>query len=102
MSRDDAVLLVSRAIAVIQLICAFVDASYLPERFVSLHHYSIAGLLSLGDTYFANLDRVEIGFHLGRIAGYFFASWIFWNCGPRISRILLPSRKEEGTARQAE
>jgi hypothetical protein len=100
MSRDDAVLLVSRAIAVMQFITAFLEVTYLPERLTSLRHYSAIGSISPGSTYFENLDRVEIGFLFGRIACLLLTSWLFWSCGPRIGRLLLPPKKTDTVSNQ--
>ena len=47
MSREEAVLLMSRALACIQGITALLEAAYLPERFMTLHHY--AQRLQIGD-----------------------------------------------------
>jgi hypothetical protein len=75
------------------------DASYLPERFVALHHYVQEGLTASSATavdlanYYASLERIEIGFFFGRIAFLMVMALAFWNCGPRIARLLLPDAK---------
>ena len=94
MNREDVVLLVSRALACIQAISALFDLTYLPERLLWLHHY--VQLSSSGSSSAANLipiERVEVALYFGRIAILVFLTFVFWNCGPRIARFLLPERK---------
>jgi hypothetical protein len=99
MSRKEAILLVSRALAVIQFVTAMLDVTYLPEWFVSFaHHSARASLMSTidYDSYLTNLDRVHLVFLLLRIAGEAIFAIVLWNCGPWVESHLLP--KSEGTA----
>jgi hypothetical protein len=107
MNRDEVVLLVSRALACIQAITAILDASYMPERFMSLHHYvqeaQLAASVRNSSTfeltaYYVSLDRTEIAFFFGRIAFLLLMALLFWNCGPRIARFLLLERKTSPAA----
>ena len=104
MTREDGVLLVSRALACIEAIYALTDASYLPERFVALHHYVQEALAASHTTtfeiatYYVSLERVEIGLFFGRIAFLLLMALLFWNCGPRIARFLLPERENSSPA----
>jgi hypothetical protein len=104
MTREEAVRLVSRALACIEAISAVAEASFLPERFVTLHHYiqealvaKSAGAVDLAN-YYASLERVEIGFFFGRIAFFLLTALLFWNCGPRIGRFFLQDRKSPSPA----
>lgn len=81
--------MVSRALACIQAVTALLEASYLPERLVSLHHYH----LQLRSEYLTSYEQVQIAFYFGRIAFLLFLTFVFWNCGPRIAHFLLPERK---------
>lgn len=93
MSRKEAVLLVSRALAVIQLITAFLEITTLPYRLISLHHYTDRinrSVATEGDFYFKSHDHVEIAFMFARIAGLMLFAFLFWKCGPWIESILLP------------
>ena len=95
MSRREAVLLVSRTLAVIQLISAFLEITTLPDRLVSLHHYSdriSRGVATAGDLYLKSYDQIEIAFIFCRIAGLLFFAFVFWNCAPWVERILLPKQ----------
>ena len=102
MTREETVLLVGRAVACMQGMYAVVDATYLPERFMALHHYLQRLQMALAakdpgafdlETYYVSLERVEIAFFFGRIALLLLMALFFWNCGPRIARLLLPERK---------
>jgi hypothetical protein len=100
MTREEVVRLVSRAIAAIQFIYALVDITYLPERMLAVHHYGSVDP-RLGLPFIGLLDRVEISSLLFRIAGLLSVAWIFWNCGPWISRMLLPD-PQAGAGRAAQ
>jgi hypothetical protein len=96
MSRKEAVLLVSRGLAMIQLISAFIEITTLPHRLVSLHHYTSrigASTATQSDYYFRSYDQVDIAFLFARIAGLLLFAFLFWNCGPWVERILLPERE---------
>ena len=101
MSRKEAVLLVSRALTMIQLISAFLEITTLPGRLVSLNHYTSrinASEALQSDYYFKNCDEVGIAFIWARIAVLLVCGFLFWNCGAWIERILLPTREEPGPA----
>jgi len=60
-SKDEVVLLVSRAIAILQFITAMLEIAYLPERLLSLHHYQNRGsLLATGPDYLTTLYSTEV------------------------------------------
>ena len=93
MSRKEAVLLVSRGLAMIQLITAFLEITTLPGRLMSLHHYTSlisASAATQSDYYFKSYDQVGIAFMFARIAGLLLFAFVFWNCRPWIERILMP------------
>jgi hypothetical protein len=102
MNREEAILLVSRALSCMQGTTALLEVAYSPERFMTLHHYvqRLQMALTAGDTatvnlesYYVSGERVEIAFFFGRIAFLLLLGFLFWNCGPRIARFLLPERK---------
>jgi len=93
-SKDQVVLLVSRAIAAIQCIWAIEEISYLPERFVSLHHYS-RGSSWLAPSYVSSLYSLELSMLCFRIALLLVFTWVFWQCGPRLRRLLLQDQKND-------
>ena|SRR5271157_1709523 len=98
MSRKEAILLVSRALAMIQLICAFMELTYIPVRFISLLHHTnrISVLGSSGyDDFWSGYHRVDIAFLLARIIIYSVFAFLFWNCGPWIERVLLPKCEDQ-------
>jgi hypothetical protein len=94
MTRTETIQLVSRALACIQFIEALLDASYLPPYFVRLHGY--VQLAHSGDSSAArmvSLGQLEIGLYFARIAFLLLITAIFWNCGPWISRCLMPETR---------
>jgi hypothetical protein len=96
MSRKEAVLLVSRALAILQLIFALMELTYLPIRLISLNHHTtrVDVLGPSGyDDFWNGYYRVDIGFMFARIVIYLVFAFVFWNCGPWIERVLLPKRE---------
>ena len=95
MSRKEAVLLVSRALAVLQLIYALMELTNLPIRLMSLHHHTTSRVSVLApsgyDDFWSGYYRVDIAFLVARIMIYLVFAFVFWNCGPWIERLLLPN-----------
>lgn len=91
LSRNEIVLLVSRALAVMYAISALLDVTYVPEYLISLHHYSGVA----GTSYLESIHRVYVGAMLFRIVGLSMLAWLFWGCGPWIARILFPVRETQ-------
>lgn len=92
MSKDEVVLLVSRAIASIQCISAMLEITYLPERLMSLHPYRGSNSW-LGPSYLTSIQSLELSMLCFRIAGLLILAWLFWTCVPWISRPLLPDKE---------
>ena len=85
MSRKEIVLLVSRALAVMQAAYALVDVTYVPAYLFSANHYAPdAG-------YLGTIHRIELAAMLFRIVGLAVLSWLFWRCGPWVAGLLLPT-----------
>jgi hypothetical protein len=100
-SRREIVLLVSRSIALLQIIAAVVDGiSSLPTQAFLLYRQStmLAALPSInrmpGPVFgVAPLLGMELLTALLRIGLLLFAATLFWNCGPAIERMLSPTRE---------
>jgi hypothetical protein len=98
MTRKEAVLLVSRALAIIQLISAIIESSYLPDRFISLYHYTVrinGASVSQPDNYLRSYYQLIIAFIFMRIALLLVFAFLLWNCRPWIERILLPKCEDQ-------
>jgi hypothetical protein len=96
MSKKEVVLLVSRALAVIQFVTALLEITYLPERLLSLHHHeSLLASAGISDVemYFRSYDQLLIGLLFARIACLLVLALVFWNCSPWFERLLLPKRE---------
>ena len=95
-----AVVLISRSLATIQIISAFLEISALPERLISLRHHTdqVSVLIpsAVGDLW-RHYYQPSILSILARVAGLLLLTVVFWNCGPWIERALLP--KPEGKGR---
>ena len=100
MTRNEAVHLVSRLFALIQFASAALEASYLPERLMSLHHYTnrVGNLgFPLPDSYLGSYYNVTVALLIARIGGLLALGVIFWNCGPRVERIFLLKSNDDQT-----
>jgi hypothetical protein len=93
-SRREIVLLVSRAIAILQFIEALIFSFFsLPPAILSIR-------LFIQRQQFSQSPQLD-SFHetallvFVRIAVQFFIAWLFWNCGPFIERLLLPATKDD-------
>jgi len=92
MSRREAIVLVSRALACIQLITALLDATYLPERVLAFLHYAnLPEATTNSQHYFRVIDTLSVFTLIVRIGILLVTFLIFWNCGAWIERTLLPS-----------
>jgi len=96
-SRREIVLLVSRAIAILQLIEALMYSFFsLPPAILSFRALVLRE--HFPNSFRPQLDTVqdtEILLMLGRIAVQLLIAWLFWNCGPSIERLLSPKTKED-------
>jgi hypothetical protein len=90
MSRKEAVLLVSRAFAAMQLATALLEMGYLPERFWSMHHHTAVSVLSVSaaDSYWNAYYRINILFLIARILGLLTLTVLFWRCGSWVERVV--------------
>lgn len=95
MSRKEVVLLVSRAFAGIQLVTALIEATYLPERLFSLHHFAnVRSVLTKLDVdYYATYDRIGVVWLIARIVGLLILAVVFWRCGSWVERVVLPRQE---------
>jgi len=86
MSKREAVLMVSRAIA-FYLFCWTLDAlTYLPGRLALIHHWT--------SDYWHSYDMLSLEFTVLRVVALFGAAMLFYECGPRIEAFLLPANKQ--------
>ena len=96
MSKKEAVLLVSRTLAIIQLVTAFIDITYLPVYIMDIRHHSgnVSVLMtSPSNDFWLSYYRVDIALLVLRIAALLLLATALWSCGPWIERVLLPNRE---------
>jgi hypothetical protein len=95
MSRKDAVVLASRALALLLVLWALTDVSYLPEYVHSLIHHSNQESVLTPHGYWFYYYLVRLASLLVRIVGYSIAArWLFKG-GPRVEELFLPSAPEQ-------
>jgi len=93
MSRREIVLLVSRAIAILQLIAALLDAFlYLPQQaFYLSRELHAQSAFPQAHIHLSPVMWISVIGTLARIVALLLIAALFWNCGPTIERMLLPS-----------
>jgi hypothetical protein len=99
MSRKDAVVLASRALAVLFVVWALGEASYLPERLHSLLHYVDE---ETGPATFIDYRRhyylISLGFLLVRVVGFsLMARWLYKG-GTDVEELLSGATPQETSA----
>jgi hypothetical protein len=99
MSREDAIVLVSRALAVLLTLWVLVDVSYLPADLLAFRHYVDHEITSSGGAeywlYWRHHYLMELSFLVTRIVGLsLMARWLFKG-SPEVASMLLPNAAEQ-------
>jgi len=90
MTRREIVVLVSRALAVIQLMTALIEITYLPDHLMNLIHHMIPLQTPYFGDYWSRYYMEALLALVARIAILLLAALTFWKCGPKIEQLLLP------------
>jgi hypothetical protein len=96
MSREDFVVLASRTLAVLMMVWALTDLSYLPGSIYAFAHYASVELSSASSTqYYRHANLISLGFLLVRIVGCsLLARWLFKGSS-EVFELLLPTTVQE-------
>jgi len=96
MSKEDAVVLAARTLAVLLMVWAFSEASHLPGSIYTFIHYRQVELSSPSVTqYYRHSDLISLSFMITRIIGFsLLARWLYQG-GPEVAEVLLPTIAEE-------
>jgi hypothetical protein len=99
MSKNDAVLLVSRTLVLYLILWVLTDLTYLPGLLFSfIHYWRQAPPLSANNTYYRELDLIGLVFHLTKIIGLsILAGWLYRG-GASVGALLLPSALQPNPA----
>ena len=99
MSKKDAVLLASRALALLLTVWALSDVSSMPEQVHSfLHYLRQEPTSSPGVDYLRHYYLIRLCFLVTRIVGFsLMARWLFKG-GPEVEELFLPSQPDENAA----
>jgi len=95
MSREDAIVLASRTLALFLTVWVLSDLCYVPERVYSFLRYSLQGsALSPGSDYWYHSYAISLGILIVRIVGLSLtARWLFKG-GPSVTKLFLPSDQD--------
>jgi len=84
MTKKELVLLASRAFALLLIVWAAVDVTYLPERLFALVHYLGRRSVLLQHDYLNSYYLLVTALSAFRIMVLSVAASVFWKCGPWI------------------
>jgi len=95
MSTKQPALLVSRVLALLMIIWALYEITYVPERLFALFHYREARSALATHDYLSSYYLIVTSFLLLRIVGYLVGAVFFWKCGPRVEALLSIQQHDE-------
>jgi hypothetical protein len=96
MSRKDALVLASRALAVVFAVWALGEASYLPEFLHSFRHYiNQEPSSSTAVQYWRHYYLIRTGFLVTRMIGYFLMARWLYKGGPEVDELLSGATPQE-------
>jgi hypothetical protein len=101
MSKREIVVMVSRALAVIQIVTTLLEVTYLPQELLSLFHHIFPLQTPVFGDYLSRYYMEVVLALIVRIAICSFAAILLWKCGPDIERWLLPSKTESSELNSA-
>jgi hypothetical protein len=91
MSRKEIVVLASRAVAFIEAMSALLYLTELPAEVTEFLHYFALRSVSPTSAYLSRYYAEATLSIVLRIAITAFAALLFWECGPKIEKFLLPA-----------
>jgi hypothetical protein len=89
MQRKELVLLASRAFALLLIMWALVECSYLPERLFALSRHISERSVMVSHDYWSRYYWIVTSFLALRIAALLFAAVFFWRGGPRVQAFFI-------------
>ena len=95
MDKNFFTLVVSRALSVTFLVSAIAEFSYLPERIYSANRDFPQSVLS-SDHFWRNYHELTLALLVIRILGYSILGYIFWKCGPSVTKLLANGIEQSG------
>jgi hypothetical protein len=96
MSRKDALVLASRALALFFVVCALAEASYLPEFLHSFRYYINQGVSSSTTVqYWRHYYLIRTSFLVTRMVGYFLIGRWLYKGGPEVEELLSGAAPQE-------
>ncbi len=102
MSRKDAVLLASRTLALLFIVSALIEVSYLPERLHSfLHYVNQEPASSSVIQYWRHYYLIALGFLIIRIIGFSLMALWLRKCAPEVEEALFPPEENAAHNRSA-
>jgi len=96
MSRKDAAVLASRTLALLLIVWALADVSYLPEYLHSfIHHLHQESVLATAHGYWFYYYLIRLSLDVVRIVGFSLMAWWLFQGGPKVEKMFLPVVPEE-------
>jgi hypothetical protein len=101
MSKREIVVLVSRALSIIQIVTVLLEVTYLPQELLGLFHHIFPLQTPVFGDYLSRSYMEAVLALIARIAICSFAAVLLWKCGPDIERFLTPSETRNSEAGSA-
>jgi hypothetical protein len=98
MSREEGIQLASRALAMLMIIWAFVELTYLPGSLLYLVHQLRVHSVLLPQDYAVTSAVTSTIAHGLRLVALSVAALWFWNCGPGVRSAFSAPRQKEPPA----
>jgi len=98
MSKKELVLLASRAFALLLIVWAASDVTYLPERLFEFLHYVTRRSVLQQHDYLSSYYLLATALIVLRIIALFVAAAAFWKCGPRIEALFTDQQGQHEAA----
>ena len=96
MSRKDAAVVASRTLALLLIVWALADVSYLPEYLHSfIHHLHQESVLTTAHGYSYNYYLIRLSTDVVRIFAFSLMAWWLFQDGPKVEKLFWPAAPEE-------
>jgi hypothetical protein len=90
MTRNQAVKIVSRALALYLFVWALDNLSYLPGQLLSFSHRASLQSVFASDSYLRNYEFLTFGMTVVRVVALLAAAAWLYRCGPKVERYFSP------------
>jgi hypothetical protein len=92
MSKREIIVLVSRALAIVQIVTLLMEVTYLPQELLGLFHHIFPLQTPVFGDYWSRYYMETVLSLVARIAICGFGAILLWKCGTEVERFLTPAQ----------